>query len=100
MILDPDPDEPAMSDEIFGPILPVVTVDDVDEAISFVNARPKPLASYAFSGSRAVQQRVIDEVPAGGVVVNHIALHFLVPAAAVRRRRRSGMGAYHGKWGF
>ena len=100
VILDPDPDEPAMCEEIFGPLLPVITVDDVDEAIRFVNSRPKPLAVYAFSGSKAVRKRIVDEVPAGAVVFNHIAMHVLVPQLPLGGVGDSGMGGYHGEWGF
>jgi aldehyde dehydrogenase (NAD+) len=100
VILDPDLDEPAMREEIFGPLLPVLTVDDVDEAIDFVRARPKPLALYAFTGSRAIQKRIADQVPAGGVVFNHIAWNFLVPELPFGGVGASGMGAYHGEWGF
>jgi aldehyde dehydrogenase (NAD+) len=100
VILDPDPDEPAMCEEIFGPLLPVITVDDLDEAIQFVNGRPKPLAVYAFSGSKNVRKRIVDEVPAGAVVFNHIAMHVLVPQLPLGGVGHSGMGAYHGEWGF
>ena len=100
VILDPDPDEPAMCEEIFGPLLPVITVDGIDEAIQIVNARPKPLAVYAFSGSKKVRKRIVDEVPAGAVVFNHIAMHVLVPQLPLGGVGHSGMGGYHGEWGF
>lgn len=100
VILDPALDEPAMTEEIFGPILPVLTVDSLDEAIAFVNGRPKPLALYAFTASKATRQRLVDEVPAGGVVINHIAMHVLVPQLPFGGVGDSGMGAYHGRWGF
>ncbi len=100
VILDPDPDEPAMCEEIFGPLLPVITVDDLDEAISFVNGRPKPLAVYAFSSSKGVRKRIVDEVPGGAVVFNHIAMHVLVPQLPLGGVGHSGMGGYHGEWGF
>jgi aldehyde dehydrogenase (NAD+) len=100
VILDPDPDEPAMCEEIFGPLLPVITVDDLDEAIRFVNGRPKPLAVYAFSGSKKVRKRIVDEVPGGAVVFNHIAMHVLVPQLPLGGVGNSGMGGYHGEWGF
>ena len=100
VILDPDPDEPAMCEEIFGPVLPVIAVDDLDEAIRFVNGRPKPLAVYAFSGSKKVRKRIVDEVPGGAVVFNHIAMHVLVPQLPLGGVGHSGMGGYHGEWGF
>jgi len=100
VLVDPAVDEPVMTDEIFGPILPVLAVDSVDDAIAFVNARPKPLATYVFSKSKAVQRRIVTEVPTGGIVVNHIALHCLVPSLPFGGVGASGMGAYHGRWGF
>ncbi|ORV09370.1 aldehyde dehydrogenase family protein [Mycobacterium celatum] len=100
VIVDPDPTEPAMTEEIFGPILPVIGVDSVEQAIRFVNARPKPLALYVFSGSKSTSRRIIDAVPAGGAVVNHVAMHCLVPQLPFGGVGPSGMGAYHGEWGF
>ena len=100
VLVDPDPDEPAMTDEIFGPILPVVSFDDVDGVVSFVNGRPKPLGLYVFSRSSAIAERLVDAIPAGGAVVNHVALHCLVPNLPFGGVGASGMGAYHGEWGF
>ncbi len=100
VLVDPDPDEPAMTEEIFGPILPVLTYDRLDDAIDFVNARPKPLAVYVFSRSSAVAQDVVERVPSGGATINHIAMHCLVPSLPFGGVGNSGMGAYHGEWGF
>ena len=100
VVVDPDPDEPLMTDEIFGPILPVLTVDSVTDAIAFVNARPKPLAAYYFTKSRDVRKRLLDEISSGGAVVNHVAMHCLVPQLPFGGVGESGTGAYHGKWGF
>jgi aldehyde dehydrogenase (NAD+) len=100
VVVDPDPDEPLMKDEIFGPILPVISVQSLDEAICFVNARPKPLSAYLFTGTRAVRERVIKEVPAGGMVVNHLAVQVSTARLPFGGVGSSGMGAYHGRWGF
>ncbi len=100
VVVDPDPDEPLMKDEIFGPILPVVTVRSLDEAINFVNSRPKPLAAYLFTKTKNISERVIREVPAGGMVVNHLVFHFTTAKLPFGGVGPSGMGAYHGKWGF
>jgi aldehyde dehydrogenase (NAD+) len=100
VVVDPAPDEPLMTDEIFGPILPVVTVQNLDEAINFVNARPKPLAAYLFTKAKAVRERVITEVPAGGMVVNHLMFHFTTHKLPFGGVGPSGLGAYHGKFGF
>ncbi len=100
VVVDPDPAEPLMTDEIFGPILPVVTVGSLGEAITFVNSRPKPLAAYLFTKSKTVRERVIKEVAAGGMVINHLLFHFATHKLPFGGVGPSGMGAYHGKYGF
>jgi aldehyde dehydrogenase (NAD+) len=100
VVVDPDPDEPLMSNEIFGPILPVISVQSLDEAIRFVNSRPKPLSAYLFTKTRAVRERVIREVPAGGMLVNHLAFQVSTARLPFGGVGASGMGAYHGRWGF
>jgi aldehyde dehydrogenase (NAD+) len=100
VVLDPDLEGPLMKNEIFGPLLPVVTVKSLDEAIDFVNARPKPLSAYLFTKSRETRERVIKEVPAGGMLVNHLAFQVSTAKLPFGGVGASGMGAYHGKWGF
>ncbi len=100
VVVDPDPDGPMMTNEIFGPVLPVLTVKSLDEAIRFVNSRPKPLSAYLFTKSREVRERVIKEVPAGGMLVNHLAFQVSTAKLPFGGVGASGMGAYHGKWGF
>ncbi len=100
VVVDPAVDEPLMTDEIFGPILPIVTVQSLDEAIDFVNSRPKPLAAYLFTKSKRIRERVIKEVPAGGMLVNHLLFQFSTAKLPFGGVGPSGMGAYHGKFGF
>jgi aldehyde dehydrogenase (NAD+) len=100
VVVNPDPDEPLMTDEIFVPILPVVTVSSLDDAIGFVNARPKPLAAYLFAKAKKVREKVVNEVSAGGMVVNHLVFHFATTRLPFGGVGPSGMGAYHGRWGF
>lgn len=100
VVVDPDPAEPLMTDEIFGPILPVVTVKSLDDAIGFVNSRPKPLAAYLFTKTKSIRERVIKEVSAGGMVINHLLFHFATNKLPFGGVGPSGMGAYHGKYGF
>ena len=100
VVVDPDPGEPLMTDEIFGPILPVLTVRNLDEAITFVNSRPKPLAAYLFTKAKSVRERVIKEVPAGGMLVNHLIFQFATAKLPFGGVGPSGMGAYHGRFGF
>lgn len=89
-----------MQEEIFGPILPVLTWRTLDEAIATVRKIPDPLALYVFSGSRTVQDRLIAEVPFGGGCVNDVVLHFGNPNLPVGGIRGSGTGRYHGKYSF
>jgi aldehyde dehydrogenase (NAD+) len=100
VIVDPSATDPVMADEIFGPILPVLSVDSTDAAIDFVNDRPKPLALYVFTASLRRARALIDRIPSGGAVVNHVAVHCLVPQLPFGGVGASGMGAYHGRWGF
>ncbi|CKN75152.1 Putative aldehyde dehydrogenase (NAD+) dependant [Mycobacterium tuberculosis] len=78
----------------------MVTVKSLDDAIRFVNSRPKPLSAYLFTKSRAVRERVIREVPAGGMMVNHLAFQVSTAKLPFGGVGASGMGAYHGRWGF
>jgi aldehyde dehydrogenase (NAD+) len=94
------PDAAVMADEIFGPILPVLAVGDVDEAIRFVNDREKPLALYAFSADDDTLEHVVSNTSAGGVTLNHAVLHLAVPDLPFGGVGESGMGSYHGKPGF
>ncbi|TQK29736.1 aldehyde dehydrogenase family protein [Arthrobacter sp. SLBN-53] len=100
VVVDPSLTEPLMTDEIFGPVLPIVTVQNLDEAIQFVNARPKPLAAYLFTKAKAVRERVIREVSSGGMVVNHLIFHFATTKLPFGGVGPSGTGAYHGRYGF
>jgi len=100
VILDPEPTSPLMQEEIFGPILPVLGVQDLEEAVAFVASRPKPLALYLFTRSRQTEQRVLAGTTSGGVCVNHTMVHFLAPELPFGGVGASGMGAYHGRAGF
>jgi aldehyde dehydrogenase (NAD+) len=100
VILDPPPDDAVMANEIFGPVLPVITIESTSAAVDFVNRRPKPLALYVFTSSRELARNLIDRIPSGGAVVNHVAMHCLVPQLPFGGVGASGMGAYHGRWGF
>ncbi|MEV4144471.1 aldehyde dehydrogenase family protein [Amycolatopsis sp. NPDC049691] len=100
VVVDPDPGSPLMSEEIFGPVLPVLTTSSVSDAIAFVNARPKPLAIYLFSGDKGERGAVLGGTSSGGVVINHLAFHCMTPQLPFGGVGDSGMGSYHGKWGF
>jgi aldehyde dehydrogenase (NAD+) len=89
-----------MQDEIFGPVLPFLPWREVDEVIAFVNAREKPLALYVFTERRDVEQAVLSRTSAGGVCVNAALWHLANPGLPFGGVGESGMGAYHGRWGF
>jgi aldehyde dehydrogenase (NAD+) len=97
VLRDVSPDSPVMADEIFGPILPVLSVASVDDAISFINRRPKPLALYVFSEDDRVSTDVIERTSSGGASVNHTWMHLANHDLPFGGVGPSGMGAYHGK---
>jgi aldehyde dehydrogenase (NAD+) len=94
------PDAPVMADEIFGPILPVLTVKSLDEAVEFVNARPKPLALYVFSKHADAAESVLARTSSGGACVNATIWHLANPNLPFGGVGPSGMGAYHGRDSF
>ncbi|MGW4481231.1 aldehyde dehydrogenase family protein [Rhodococcus triatomae] len=100
VLVDPAVDEQVMTEEIFGPVLPVVAVDSIDRAVDFVTARPKPLATYLFTRSGQVRRQVLDEVSAGAIVVNHLIYHYAAQQLPFGGVGASGMGRYNGRWGF
>ncbi|KAM9442117.1 aldehyde dehydrogenase family 3 member A2-like isoform 1-T2 [Salvelinus alpinus] len=89
-----------MQEEIFGPLLPIVTVSGVDEAIQFINEREKPLALYVFSPDNKLIRRVIAETSSGALVANDCLVHFTVSALPFGGVGNSGMGRYHSQHGF
>ena len=99
VIVDPDPSAELMREEIFGPVLPILSYRALDEALGAINARPKPLALYVF-GNAAVAERTIERTSAGGTLVNDTLLHFAHPNLPVGGVGDSGMGNYHGHFGF
>ncbi len=100
VILNPDIDTPVMQEEIFGPVLPVIEVSSVSEAIDLIKRRQKPLAAYLFSESQSIQQQFVDEVSAGSVCINDTMMFMANPQLPFGGVGNSGMGRYHGKFGF
>jgi aldehyde dehydrogenase (NAD+) len=89
-----------MQEEIFGPILPVIEYDDLDQAIANVNRLPKPLAIYIFSRDRKTQDQLLERIPSGGGCINDTVMHLTVPTLPFGGVGASGFGRYHGKAGF
>jgi coniferyl-aldehyde dehydrogenase len=99
-VVDPDPGSEVMQEEIFGPILPLVPYDDLPRAEAFANARPHPLAAYAFGRDRTACEGVLARVRSGGAVVNDCITHVAAHPLPFGGAGESGMGAYHGEEGF
>lgn len=94
------PDTPLMQEEIFGPILPILTYKTLPEAIQFINSRPKPLALYLFSNDKQKQQQIIKHTSSGGVCLNDTVMQVGVITLPFGGVGDSGIGNYHGKASF
>nr|KAF6438122.1 hypothetical protein HJG59_008781 [Molossus molossus] len=100
VLVDVQETEPVMQEEIFGPILPIVNVRSLDEAIDFINRREKPLALYAFSKSSQVVKQVLARTSSGGYCGNDGFMHLILHSLPFGGVGGSGMGNYHGKFSF
>jgi aldehyde dehydrogenase (NAD+) len=100
LLLNPDLSAPVMQEEIFGPILPVLTYRNLEEAVSFVNAKERPLALYVFTSSSKTERYVLENTHSGGGCVNDTLVHLSSPELPFGGVGASGMGAYHGKFSF
>jgi len=93
-------DAPIMREEIFGPILPVLTYETPSQAAKIINSRPKPLAFYLFANSAALEKFCLKHIAFGGGCINDTVVHLSVPNLPFGGVGESGMGSYHGKAGF
>lgn len=93
-------DDAVMQEEIFGPILPVLTYTNLDEAISAVKKLPKPLSAYIFTSSSKNREKVLQQLSFGGGAVNDAVMHITNPKMPFGGVGHSGIGSYHGKAGF
>jgi acyl-CoA reductase-like NAD-dependent aldehyde dehydrogenase len=100
VIVDPALDSPIMQQEVFGPILPVLEIDSVASVIDWVNNHPRPLGLYIFAEDDEVVDQILDGTESGDAVVNDCSLHPLVPELPFGGVGNSGMGKYHGRFGF
>jgi len=100
MLTDVTPEMKILQEEIFAPVLPVMTYDDLDEVIEYIEARDKPLALYVYSGNPHNVQKVLDRTSSGGVTVNGVFSHYLENRLPFGGVNGSGMGSYHGHFGF
>ncbi|MBC3422664.1 coniferyl aldehyde dehydrogenase [Pseudomonas sp. RW3S2] len=100
LLLDVNDDMQVMQDEIFGPLLPLVAYDALDEALAYINQRPRPLALYYFGYDRSQQAQVLQHTHSGGVCLNDTLLHVAQDDLPFGGIGPSGMGHYHGREGF
>jgi len=100
LIINATDDMAVMQEEIFGPVLPVRTYTALDETISEINARPRPLALYYFGDDSAESEALLERTHSGGVTINDVIFHFAMDEMPFGGVGPSGMGAYHGEYGF
>ncbi len=100
LVIDPAPDLRLMTEEIFGPILPVIPYDEVDDAVALINAGERPLGVYVFSDDAAATDRILANTVSGGAAVNTCAIQGGLPSLAFGGVGMSGMGRHHGVEGF
>lgn len=93
-------DDAVMQEEIFGPLLPILSVSDMDEAYHFVQSRPRPLALYLFTNNAGVEKHFLTQVPFGGGCINDTIIHIATKNLPFGGIGNSGMGRYHGKYTF
>jgi aldehyde dehydrogenase (NAD+) len=100
LLVDITGDSPIMQEEIFGPILPLMTYKDINECINFIRSRPKPLALYLFTKSKKIEKLILDTCSFGGGCINDTIIHLATPHMGFGGVGHSGMGSYHGKKSF
>ncbi|XP_019196894.1 PREDICTED: aldehyde dehydrogenase [Ipomoea nil] len=100
ILMDVPEDALIMKEEIFGPLLPILTVNKVEDGIKIINARDKPLAAYLFTSNKKLEQEFVTNLSAGGLLINDTALHVAVHTLPFGGVGESGTGSYHGKFSF
>ncbi|KAL4582670.1 hypothetical protein LXL04_007228 [Taraxacum kok-saghyz] len=100
ILLDPPLDSEIMNDEIFGPLLPIITLDNIKESIEFINSKPKPLALYAFTKNQIFKKQILSETSSGSVTFNDTMVQFACDDLPFGGVGESGFGRYHGKYSF
>jgi len=100
LLTDVKPDMKILQEEIFGPVLPVMTYDNIDEVLDYIEQRDKPLALYVYSNNNETIDSVLKKTSSGGVTINGVFSHYLENNLPFGGVNGSGMGSYHGKFGF
>ncbi|CAA0839239.1 Aldehyde dehydrogenase family 3 member F1 [Striga hermonthica] len=100
ILVDPPLEAQIMTEEIFGPLLPIITLDKIEDSIDFINERPKPLAIYAFTKNKKLKDRILQETSSGNVTFNDTIIQFICDSLPFGGVGQSGFGRYHGKYSF
>ncbi|KAL4576909.1 hypothetical protein LXL04_013010 [Taraxacum kok-saghyz] len=100
ILLDPPLDSTIMTEEIFGPLLPIITLESIEDSVEFINARPKPLSIYGFTNNDKLQKRIISETSSGSITFNDAIIQYIVDTLPFGGVGGSGFGRYHGKFSF
>ncbi|CAI0599269.1 unnamed protein product [Linum tenue] len=100
ILLDVLRDSLIMNEEIFGPLLPILTLNNIDESFNVINSGTKPLAAYIFTNNKKLKEKFVMSVSAGGIVINDTTIHMAVHTVPFGGVGESGMGSYHGKFSF
>ncbi|XP_012450787.1 aldehyde dehydrogenase family 3 member H1 isoform X1 [Gossypium raimondii] len=100
ILLDVPQDSLIMNEEIFGPLLPIITIDKVEDSFDLITSGAKPLAAYMFTNNKKLKEKFVEKVSAGGLVINDTTVHLAEPTLPFGGVGDSGMGAYHGKFSF
>ncbi|XP_034691511.1 aldehyde dehydrogenase family 3 member I1, chloroplastic-like isoform X2 [Vitis riparia] len=100
ILVDVPEDTEIMKEEIFGPLLPILTVENLEESFDVINSKSKPLAAYLFSENKQLQKDFVNNISAGGMLINDTILHLTVSSLPFGGVGESGMGSYHGKFSF
>ncbi|GJW75236.1 aldehyde dehydrogenase family 3 member F1-like protein [Tanacetum coccineum] len=100
ILLDPPLDAAIMTEEIFGPLLPIITLENIEDSIEFIRARPKPLAIYGFTNNEKLQKKMICETSSGSITFNDAIIQYVADTLPFGGVGGSGFGRYHGKFSF
>ncbi|KAK4286562.1 hypothetical protein QN277_003101 [Acacia crassicarpa] len=100
ILVDPPLESEIMREEIFGPLLPIITVEKIEDSIQFIKSRPKPLAIYAFTNNKTLQRRMSSETSSGSIVFNDAIVQYVADTIPFGGVGGSGFGKYHGKFSF
>ncbi|XP_068658614.1 aldehyde dehydrogenase family 3 member F1-like isoform X2 [Aristolochia californica] len=100
ILLDPPLDSEVMTEEIFGPLFPIITLKKIEDSIDFINAKPRPLAMYVFTKDESLKRKVVAETSSGSVTFNDAIIQFALDTLPFGGVGESGFGKYHGKFSF